>query len=379
MRSLWNDIVDHTGSRAGGRGVSDVATRLTELPAAFRNPGGLTAWSHVPADLKPGAPLVVVLHGCTQTAAGYDKGTGWSQFADRHGIALLFPEQTRANNPNLCFNWFKPDDIARTGGEAESIANMVEAMLAEYDLDRARVFVTGLSAGGAMTAVMLATYPELFAGGAIIGGLPYGCATSVAEALRQMRERQSGDDAALAGAVRQASGGHDGPWPTVSLWHGSSDQTVSVSNMDRLGRQWRQLHNLGDADFQVTKQAGWEHRAWSGRDGRILVEDYRIAGMGHGVPIDPAGADRLGAAGPYMLDVGLSSTAVIARSWGLAEQADTGRVSKPGRATAPTLPRRLPETVSEQVAGEAVVPESGAAGYVQQTIERALRSAGLMR
>ena len=377
MRSLWNDIVDHAGDLAGGRGHA--ADRLTELSATFSNPGGLAARTYVPADLRAGAPLVVVLHGCTQTAAGYDGGTGWSQFADRHGVALLFPEQTRANNPNLCFNWFKPDDIARTGGEAESIANMVEAMLAEYDLDRARVFVTGLSAGGAMTAVMLATYPELFAGGAIIGGLPYGCATSVAEALRQMRERQSGDDAALAGAVRRASGGHNGPWPTVSLWHGSSDQTVSVSNMDRLGRQWRQLHNLGEADFQVTKQAGWEHRAWRGRDGRILVEDYRIAGMGHGVPIDPAGVDRLGAAGPYMLDVGLSSTAVIARSWGLAEQVDAGHVSKPVRATAPVLQRSLPEQVGKPVAGEATAAASGTAGYVQQTIERALRSAGLMR
>lgn len=378
MKTRWNDIIGHVGSRAGGRGVFDAATRLTELPATFPNPGGLTAWSYVPADLRPGAPLVVVLHGCTQTAAGYDHGTGWSRLADRHGVALLYPEQTHANNPNLCFNWFKPEDIARTGGEAESIANMVEAMLAEYDLDRGRVFVTGLSAGGAMTAVMLATHPELFAGGAIIGGLPYGCATSVAEALRQMREPRSGDDAALAAAVRRASGGHDGPWPTVSLWHGSGDQTVSVSNMDRLGRQWRQLHQLGEADVQITKQAGWEHRAWRGSDGHILVEEYRIAGMGHGVPIDPAGADRLGAAGPYMLDVGLSSTAVIARSWGLAEQVDAGHVSRPVQATAPVLQPSQAEQVGEPLAGEPTAA-SGTAGYVQQTIERALRSAGLMR
>ena len=101
-----------------------------------------------------------MLHGCTQTAADYDQGSGWSQLADRHGFVLLYPEQNRANNANLCFNWFEPGDIARGKGEALSIRQMIGAVAVAHGMDRDRVFVTGLSAGGAMASVMLATYPE---------------------------------------------------------------------------------------------------------------------------------------------------------------------------------------------------------------------------
>jgi poly(hydroxyalkanoate) depolymerase family esterase len=86
---------------------------------------------------------VVVLHGCTQTASGYDRSAGWSKAAEEHGFALLFPEQRRANNPNLCFNWFLPEDASRQRGEAQSIRQMITAMQARYATDPERVFVTG--------------------------------------------------------------------------------------------------------------------------------------------------------------------------------------------------------------------------------------------
>ncbi len=123
-----------------------------------------------------------MLHGCTQSAAGYDYHAGWSQQADHAGFALLYPEQHHGNNPNLCFNWFRPGDTRRDAGEPLSIRQMMEAMVVAHGLDRDRIFVTGLSAGGAMASVMLATYPEVFAGGAVIAGPAYGCATSVPEA-----------------------------------------------------------------------------------------------------------------------------------------------------------------------------------------------------
>ncbi|PAX09154.1 hypothetical protein CKY28_05630 [Sphingomonas lenta] len=379
MRSLSQNISRLAAARAGNPGSPGFIDRLADLPSFGSNPGALRARVHVPADLPPGAPLVVVLHGCTQTAAGYDHGSGWSTLADRHGCALLFPEQVRANNPNLCFNWFVPGDIGRKGGEAESIASMVKAMLDEHDLDRGRVFITGLSAGGAMTAVMLAIYPELFAGGAIIGGLPYGCASDIPEALRQMRERRSADGPSLAAAVRRAASGHEGPWPTLSLWHGTADTTVDVSNMDRLGRQWRHLHGIEDAAPVVTRGPGSEHRTWRAPDGGHLVEEWRIIGMGHGVPLDPTGSDRLGVAGPYMLDVGISSTAHIARSWGLVTQ-DVAAADLPVRRNLPRLAHSPPpEFVGHHLEDDRVAPPATAPGTIQQTIERALRSAGLMR
>ena len=359
--------------RSGLAAPAGAGDLLADLPETAGNPGALRGRAYVPAGLAPGAALVVVLHGCTQTAAGYDAGAGWSALADRAGFALLFPEQRRANNPNLCFNWFNPGDIGRAGGEAESIANMVGAMLAAHGLDRRRVFVTGLSAGGAMAAAMLATYPELFAGGAIIGGLPYACASGVPEALARMRGQGFADDEVLEAAVRRASDGHRGPWPAVSLWHGTADATVAPSNMDRLGRQWRRLHGVDGTAPVAAAGPGWERSAWRDADGRTLVEEWSVAGMGHGVPLDPSGSDGLGASGPYMLDVGLSSTAAIARGWGLvaegavmAERADppaaaSRAIARPGAARSRTGP--IPDPT----------------GGVQRTIEDALRSAGLMR
>ena len=158
-------------------------SHLVEVTAFGPNPGNLLMRTYVPENLARSSPLVVVLHGCTQTAAGYDYGAGWSTLADRYGFALLFPEQRQANNQRLCFNWFQPGDMERERGEPLSIRQMIARMTRDHDTDSSRVFVTGLSAGGAMTAVMLATYPELFAGGAIVAGLPYGCATNVQEAL----------------------------------------------------------------------------------------------------------------------------------------------------------------------------------------------------
>jgi poly(hydroxyalkanoate) depolymerase family esterase len=369
--TIAQNIARLAAARAGGSAYGAV-DRLTDLSSFGANPGALRARVYLPPALRPGAPLVVALHGCTQTAAGYDHGTGWSALADRHGFALLLPEQIRTNNPNLCFNWFLPGDIGRTGGEAESIARMVEALLGRHGLDRNRVFVTGLSAGGAMTAVMLATYPDLFAGGAIIGGLPYGCASDVTSALAQMRAQGGGDDDALAAAVRSAAKGHKGLWPTLSLWHGTADRTVDIANMDRLGRQWRRVHGVAQAASQTIAHSDCQHRTWRDARGRAVIEEWRMAGMGHGVPLSPSGADGLGAAGPYMLDVGVSSTAHIARFWGLAVGDEIG-VASPAQPIRATRPTRLPTRLA------ADLPPPPEENSIQHTIERALRSAGLMR
>ncbi len=171
----------------GGTGPG-AGSRLVETASFGANPGDLRMFSFVPAGLSQQLPLVVVLHGCTQTAAGYEVGAGWCRLAQRYGFALLMPEQKRSNNPNNCFNWFLPEDITRGSGEPASIRQMIEQTERDHKIDRARIFVTGLSAGGAMTAVMLATYPEIFAAGAIIAGLPYGIAHNVREALSGMRQ-----------------------------------------------------------------------------------------------------------------------------------------------------------------------------------------------
>ncbi|MGY2734901.1 extracellular catalytic domain type 1 short-chain-length polyhydroxyalkanoate depolymerase [Sphingomonas sp. UYP23] len=341
----------------------DMPSRLTPLADFGSDPGALGSYCYLPPDLRPGAALVVVLHGCTQTAAGYDQGSGWSALADREGFALLYPEQRRANNMNLCFNWFERSDIARSGGEAQSIAQMVETMIATHQLDRNRVFVTGLSAGGAMAAVMLATYPDLFAAGAIIGGLPYGGATGMLQALDRMRGHGAASAAEAADAVRDAAGRVPRRLPAVSIWQGDADRTVVPLNADQLAGQWRAVHGLSAAPSETRGGPNWEQRVWRDTTGRAAVEQWMVAGMGHGVPIDPAGPEGLGEAGPYMLDVGLSSSRAIAESWGLS------------RASGGAKPEPRADRATARPASNGV--EDPANG-VQAIIARALRAAGLL-
>ena len=357
MVSLSDTLTNLSRMRAAGT-ASDVPDRLHDLTGFAPDPGNLRARVHVPANLRPGAALVVALHGCTQNAAVYDHGTGWSTLADAEGVAVLLPEQRRANNANLCFNWFEDADIDRIGGEAESIVAMIDAVVAAHAIDPARVFITGLSAGGAMTAALLATWPERFAAGAIIGGLPYGTAIGVRAALERMRG-QPAAGRPIAPATR---------FPRVAIWHGTADPTVVVANSDALVDQWRAVHALPAEPTARTGAANWSRRAWHDAAGRPLVEEWRIAGMGHGVPVD--GHSGIGAAGPFMLDVGLSSTLEIARGWGLTD------ATAPAAEANPRLERITPIAGARPAStGRDPTPASG----VQATIENALRSAGLLR
>ena len=341
--------------------------RLSELPPVRPNPGNLVGRCYVPEGLKGPAPLVVVLHGCTQNAAVYDHGSGWSALADKHGFILLFPEQQRANNPLLCFNWFSGNHSQRGMGEAASIRAMIEAMKKAHDVDPRRIFVTGLSAGGAMASVMLATYPEVFAAGAIIAGVAYGCASGVAEAFDCMGGRARSDAKALAASVRRASP-HKGPWPRVQVWQGSADHTVVASNADAIALQWAQLHGLGPKPDQDDEVAGYPRRQWLGAGGGPVIEQYTITGMAHGIPLDPGtGEGESGIAGAHMLDVGLSSTDHIAAFFGIAPAVTEKAAPERRRANA----RRVPAAAAQ--------PRSTPATGVQAVIEKALKAAGLMR
>jgi len=293
-------------------------TRLRELTGFGANPGDLRMFAYAPEHLPPKAPLVIALHGCTQTIDEYDHGTGWSSLADRLGFAVVYPQQQPANNPKNCFSWFLSADIARGHGEAFSIREMVEHAIATFAADRGKVFVTGLSAGGAMASVMLATYPEVFAGGAIIAGLPYGCAINVQQAFEAMFTEQRRAAAALGDTVRSASR-HRGPWPKISVWHGTSDPIVKPSNGEDIVRQWTNVHGLSDSPSYQELIGGHTRRIWSNTNGEALIEAFTIRGMAHGVPLATTGGESCGAPGSFFLDVGISSTHHIARFWRLHE------------------------------------------------------------
>jgi feruloyl esterase len=201
-------------------------------------------------------------------------------------------------------------------GEAESIRQMIAKVATDLRVNTRRIYITGLSAGGGMTSAMLAGYPEVFAGGAIIAGIAYGCAGSVGEAFQCMAGGGRTPATTLGDNVRRASR-HQGPWPRVSVWHGTADPTVTSSNGEDIVRQWLTVHGLRAKPNIVETVDGYPHRVWTDKEGRPAVEQYEITGMGHGTPLSP-GDGNVGKAGPHMLDVDISSTQKIADFWGLA-------------------------------------------------------------
>ena len=283
------------------------------------NPGNLRMLAHIPEGLPSGAPLVVALHGCGQDANVYHQGTGWSALADRWGFLVIYPEQQPVNNPKNCFSWFLPGDTSRNSGEALSIHQMVEYAIQKFGANREMVFVTGLSAGGAMAVAMLATYPETFAAGAIIAGLPYQSAKNVNEAFEAMFTDRHYSSHALGDRVRAASE-HEGPWPKISIWHGSNDPIVKPSNAKQIVQQWTDVHSVSDTPSYEELIGPHKHRVWNNLDGERLIEEFSVSGMAHGVPIDlNMDGESCGSIGPFFLDAGISSAHHIANFWGLSD------------------------------------------------------------
>jgi len=292
------------------------------------NPGNLGFQLHAPRRRK-NSPLVVILHGCGQEALSYARDTGWLALAERACFALLLPEQRSVNNPDRCFNWFSPLHNQRHMGEAASIAAAVQELTSAGIADGQQIFITGLSAGGAMASVMLATYPELFAAGAIIAGIPYGCANWVTDARECMSGAARVPATDLAGFVLKASP-HAGPWPRISVWHGSKDERVVPTNGTDIVRQWLTVHGLRARPHMVEAINGHPHRVWLDRSGRPTVEQYEMIGLGHGTPVE-AGQSGVGSGARNVLDASISSTERIADFFGL-DRAGAERAPRPRAA-----------------------------------------------
>ncbi len=343
------------------------------IPPLADNPGSLSGQLYRSDSFATGSPLVVVMHGCTQNGVAYADAAGWLALADRHGFAVLMPQQQRGNNPNLCFNWFEPGDIACGQGEVASIRAMIDWTLANHSVDPSRVFITGLSAGAAMAGAMLAIYPETFAGGGLIAGLPYGTATSVQSALQQMRAPSRETGSQLAARVTAASD-HRGEWPRVSVWHGDADRTVATANGLATIKQWLAVHGLQEATPVSVDRANFHRTTWSDAQGQALVEYVTVPQMGHGTPIDTHALDAVGAPAPYVLDVGVASSLHLLDFWKIAPAVDIdGRTS----AVAKPIPAR------PKVLGPMQAPSMSATLRTESSVEKiindALRAAGLLK
>ncbi len=267
-------------------------------PAASRAPAGIGkgSWRHgrftgaagsrayrlyVPRGIRRSAtaPLLVALHGCGQDGLDFAAGTRFNDLADRHQFVVVYPEQSSTHNGQRCWNWFRPAHQSRGAGEPAIIAGIVRKVVQEaspWRIDPSRIYVTGISAGGAMAVVLAATYPELFAAVGVHSAPPYRSASGPANALAAMRG---------AGTLAASEHGPLQPMPPMVVFQGTSDSTVRSTNGQRVADQWLECRTA---------------RGWDG------------GGLGVGRPDAPVGA--LSPVGPPRTTTALPVRPISARS-----------------------------------------------------------------
>jgi poly(hydroxyalkanoate) depolymerase family esterase len=259
---------------------------------SFRtNPGNLLMYCYVPANIPANAPLVVVLHGCTQNASNFSAYSGWDTLANHHKFYVIHAGQQSLNNSNTCFNWFLHSDYSRGQGEVGSVKQMMNYMKNHYSIDSSRVFVTGLSAGACLTAAMLGAYPEVFAAGAIMAGTPYKSATDATSAFNVMYYGVSKTPSVWGDSVRNENPSYSGTYPKVAIFQGSSDLTVNPINATELVKQWTNVHNADQTADSVNSSfngnSGIVMKQYNDASGNTVVQTYTISNMQHGIAVDP--------------------------------------------------------------------------------------------
>lgn len=292
--------------------------RLATTVGFGSNPGRLVMKSFLPAKLPKSPALVVVLHGCGQTPESLDAAAGFSRLARTRGFVVLYPEQVNSNNPQACFNWFRPSAVARDRGELLSIKKMIEHACTLHSVDRKRVYIVGLSAGGAVAAVLAATYPELFAGAAIVAGMPVGAVRDAMSALRAMKSGAPVPADGWGSRIKEISPVRSA-WPSISIWQGIADRIVNPTNADAIVDQWLEAMSIDRNSRQVQKKSWGELHSWqAGRS--TAVSFYRIAGMAHGLPVKNRGGGVSNRKDPFVLSADVSAPLELMRSWGLSRQ-----------------------------------------------------------
>jgi len=296
-----------------------VPQQLTEVLWFGRNPGDLRMLEYVPPGIKGPMPLVVVLHGCHQNAEDFDRASGWSALARQHGFAVLYAEQKTSNNPNLCFNWFRPSMVTRDRGELGSIREMIDSSRRLHEIDDNRIFVMGLSAGGAMAAALLVTYPELFAAGAVIGGLPFGAARDAMSAMDVMNRGSTRTAEKWADLVREVSP-NARSYPVVSIWHGDADDVVSFANAEASVAQWLAVRDRPQTKGRLRLFEGGERREWRDDYGNMILELVTLNDFGHGLPVGSVieGREPANDTERFILAAAVSAPEQLVKSWGLA-------------------------------------------------------------
>lgn len=294
-------------------------------------------WVPAAYDKNQRAPLVMMLHGCMQTPESLAAISGMNELAEKDTFLVVYPEQTAASNPLKCWNWFDPQHQTRDAGEPALLAAIVKQVLSSYKTDPARVYVVGISAGGAMAIVMGATYPDLFSAIGVSAGLEYNAATTVEGGLAAMK--QGGPDPAQQGFLAFKAMGESARarrrMPVI-VFQGDVDPFVNPANADQVIGQWaktndylanNKVRNNSTANPTLILEASvpggfaYTRSIYKDRSDRFVMEKWIVKGLGHAWSGSPA-------AGPFADPKGPNASAEM---WRFFQETSSTKVKKPGR------------------------------------------------
>lgn len=300
---------------------------LVKIENFGTNPGNLEMFIYpLISDNSIKKPLIIALHGCNQRANNMAELTGWNKLADQHNFLVLYPQQKLMNNSNLCFNWFKDKDISGSDGESASIKEMIDYAVKNYSIDTSRIFITGLSAGAAMSVALLVNYPETIKAGASFAGGPYGITNnSVSAGLKLMLGTLDVSREELINVVKNTHSEQIVSYPALFIYHGEIDPVVNKKNANWLVEQWTGIHETDSKvdtyEHQYNDIKDLDKLSYTNQNGDVVVTYYKIKGVGHVVPIDQGELENQGGRdGLFSVDIDFHSTYQVAKDFGLIQK-----------------------------------------------------------
>lgn len=297
---------------------------VTEINYFGSNPGNLSMYVYTPASILKNnkCPLVIVLHGCSQSAQLVSEQSGWNKLADTYGFRVLYPQQKASNNPSMCFDWYRAADIDRDKGECASIKQMIDEFEKEFVIDSSRVFITGLSAGAAMAVVMMAAYPATFNTGAIFAGGAYKSAVNIMTTTSAMMGWVNRTPGEWGDLVRNANPAFKGAYPKIIIYQGKRDIVVNHKNAHELIEQWTNVHNTdtiaSDTINDFANNVNIKKYLFRNANHETVVSYYEVKNIGHALMINPGNCrDEGGKMVPFSVDEDFFSTYWTAIDFGL--------------------------------------------------------------
>ncbi|MGP3969936.1 extracellular catalytic domain type 1 short-chain-length polyhydroxyalkanoate depolymerase [Streptomyces sp. 6N223] len=266
--------------------ASASAAELTEITDFGENPSNLRMHLYVPDSVTEQPAVLLALHYCTGTGEAYYAGTQFASLADQYGFIVIYPTATRSSQ---CWDVSSQQALTRDGGsDPVGLKSMIDYTVETHGADTSRLFVSGGSSGAMMTNVMLGNYPDVFAAGSALAGVPFGCFATTdgsewnsACAGGQITHtpQEWGD------LVRAAYPGYEGPYPRMQVFHGTVDDILNYTNFQEEIKQWTNVHGLSQTpEYTDNPTPEWTRTRYGGTGTQVMVEANSFEGYGHGLP-----------------------------------------------------------------------------------------------